>query len=397
MNQDRTAPPAVFRMNGPAAAGAVPRSFRTGVFRRPRLISVLLIALVLLPPLSAAGANKAGHPLYAVAVSFAPVLNTPGFRTVFGGKDGKTLATDRCGQIRELEFIAFPGTPFRVEAVLDGPESTVYRVVTDDYPYPASTGYFIDSRFVRVSANPPPPRSPILPDRDAILSRLASAIGTPYVWGGNRRDGVTDMLAFFPPPPGQRLDAITRDRWTLCGLDCSGLLYEATNGYTPRNTSTLVEYGAPVPIAGLDDEGIEKRLRPLDLIVWKGHVMIVYDRERIIESRLDCAGGKGGVAFRSLRETLRELLRTRTPLDSWRDGRGNGTKGFVIRRWFPDEGGSPAPERLPGQREHGMGRAEGVRPSPGHARGIQDPGRRGEDGDNDCRTHAICGDIPDQP
>ncbi len=314
------------------------------VLSRTAIVAVLLAALVLLPVFSAADASEVCQPLYAVATSSAPVLNTPDFRSVFGGKDGKTLATDPCGQIRELEFIALPGTSFRIKAVLSGPESTVYSVVTDDYPYPAATGYYIDGRFVTVSANPSPPRSRILPDRETILARLASAKGAAYVWGGNRREGVTDMLTCFPPPPEKPLDILTRDRWTLRGLDCSGLLYEATDGYTPRNTSTLVEYGDPVSIAGLDGEGIANRVRPLDLIVWKGHVMIVYDRERIIESRLDCEGKKGGVAFRGLRETLRELLGTRSPLDSWTDGKVNGAKWFVIRRWYPAEGAAPAPQ-----------------------------------------------------
>jgi hypothetical protein len=146
------------------------------------------------------------------------------------------------------------------------------------------------------------------------------------------------MTVFFPPSPTHRLDTVTEGRWTLRGLDCSGLLYQATDGYTPRNTSSLVDYGAGVSIAGLDEERIAGQLRPLDLIVWKGHVMIVFDRERIIESRLDCGGKKGGVAFRGLRETLRELLHGRSPLDTWVDTDENGRKGFVVRRWYPQDG-----------------------------------------------------------
>jgi len=300
------------------------------------------IALLLLCAFSAVTADASGSPRYAVATSSTPVLNTPNFRSIFGGKDGKTLATDSCGQIRAMEFIALPGTPFRIEAVLDGPEYPVYRVMTDDYPYPSRTGYYIDSRFIGTSKTPVQPRPRKLPSRNTILARLSSAEGTAYVWGGNRRDGVTDMIAFFPPPSGHRLETLTRDRWTLRGLDCSGLLYEATDGYTPRNTSALVDYGAPVPIAGLDEARMAERLRPLDLIVWKGHVMIVYDRKRIIESRLDCGGKNDGVAFRGLRETLRELLQSRSPLDSWTDAKVNGKKGFVIRRWYPADSAAPS-------------------------------------------------------
>jgi hypothetical protein len=300
------------------------------------------IALLLLCAFSTTAADASSSPRYAVATSSAPVLNTPDFTSVFGGKDGKTLATDSCGQIRALEFIALPGTPFLIEAVLDGPEFPVYRVTTDDYPYPSRTGYFIDSRFVGTSAAPFPPRQRKLPDRETILARLSSAEGTAYAWGSNRRNGITEMTEFFPPSPAHRLDAVTEGRWTLRGLDCSGLLYEATDGYTPRNTSALVDYGAGVPIAGLDEERIVGQLRPLDLIAWKGHVIIVYDHERIIESRLDCEGKKGGVAFRGLRETLRELLQARSPLDTWVDANGNGKKGFVVRRWYPTDGTAPS-------------------------------------------------------
>jgi len=302
----------------------------------------VFIALLLLCAFSAVAADASSSPRYAVATTSTPVLNTPDFRSVFGGKDGKTLATDSCGQIRALEFIALPGTPFRIEAVLGGPEYPVYRVVTDDYPYPSSTGYYIDSRLVSTSATPFPVRQRKIPDRKTILDRLSSAVGTAYVWGSNRRDGVAEMIELFPLPRGHRLDRLTRDRWTLRGLDCSGLLYEATNGYTPRNTSALVDYGAPVPIAGLDEARMAERLRPLDLIVWKGHVMIVYDRKRVIESRLDCGGENGGVAFRGLRETLRELLQSRSPLDSWTDAKVNGKKGFVIRRWYPADSAAPS-------------------------------------------------------
>lgn len=302
------------------------------------------IALFLLCTFFAVTADASNSLRYAVATTSTPVLNTHDFTSVFGGTDGKALATDSCGQIRALEFIALPGTPFRIEAVLDGPEFPVYRVITDDYPYPSRTGYYIDSRFVDTSETPVQPRPRKLPKRNTILARLSSAVGTTYVWGGNRRDGVPEMMAFFPLPPGQRPDTLTENRWTLRGLDCSGLLYESTDGYTPRNTSALVDYGDPVPIAGLDEARMAERLRPLDLIVWKGHVMIVYDRNRIIESRLDCGGKNGGVAFRGLRETLRELLQSRSPLDSWTDAKVNGKKVFVIRRWYPADGATPAPK-----------------------------------------------------
>jgi hypothetical protein len=51
-------------------------------------------------------------PLFAVVNVPAPVLTTPDFRSIFGGSDGESLSTDRCGQVRELEYIALPGFGF---------------------------------------------------------------------------------------------------------------------------------------------------------------------------------------------------------------------------------------------------------------------------------------------
>lgn len=269
---------------------------------------------------------------YAVATMPAPVLNTSDFPGVFGDRDGTTVRTDRQGQIRALEFIALPGTAFRVHETLRAGASVVHRVSTDDYPYPSTTGYFVDDRFVRLTDEAPPPRARKLPPRDEIVARLLVARGSRYVWGGNVRSGVPVMLDLFSPG---RLSAETERRWLLRGLDCSGLLYEATDGVTPRNTSTLLAFGRGVPIAGLTAEEIRRRLEPLDLIVWKGHVIIVLDRERTIESRLGpVPWERDGVAVRPLREVLAEVMRGRAPADRYAEKNGAGEKTFVVRRWL---------------------------------------------------------------
>lgn len=294
-----------------------------------RKICILLI-LPLLLATTCFGSD--GAPRFAVALVPTPVLHTPDFPAVFGGRDGKRLGTDSCGQIRDMEFIALPGTPFRIEGAVARGGTVVYRVATDDYPYPADKGYFIDSRFVRTTNIPPPPRPRRLPPRQQVLDNLLAARGSRYVWGGNVRAGVPQLLSFYPPAIGLRAENL--QRWELRGVDCSGLLYEATGGYTPRNTSALVDYGTPVPIAGLSTAEIIRRLEPLDLITWRGHVMIVLDRELLIESRLDCSGRHDGVRTRPLREALDELRATRVPVNDWQEAAARGVKGFVIRRWY---------------------------------------------------------------
>lgn len=305
--------------------------------------------------LSGCTAFTAGQrePRYAVATGPVPVLNTPDFRSVFGGNDGKTMAVDPCGQLRALEFIALPGTAFRVEGVISDFQFPVYRVTSDDYPYPSTTGYYIDSRMVWTTDCAPAPRKRTLPDPETIIARLISAVGTPYQWGSNLRQGIPEMITLSPPAADQQLPSNTRDSWTLRGLDCSGLLYEATAGWTPRNTSELVGYGSPVAIAGLDADGIIQRIQPLDLIVWKGHVMLILDRERLIESRLDCQGTAGGVGIRNLKEALRQLLAVRMPLNEYVGNTSAAPKGFVIRRWHPgvrpDSGTRPKSIPSPGK------------------------------------------------
>ena len=291
-----------------------------------------LIASLVLAATCCAGQQT---PPYAVAQIPTPVLNTPEFTAVFGGSDGRSLGLDSSGLIREVEFVALPGTPFRIKGSIHRGSRTIYRVTTDEYPYQTKTGYFIDSRFVTTANDPQQPRPRQLPSKQKVIDNLLAAQGSRYVWGGNFRAGIPQLLFFYPPASGSSLSDSTREMWQLAGVDCSGLIYEATNGFTPRNTSSLVEYGRTVPIAGLDPMKIVERLEPLDLIVWSGHVLIVLDRERLIESRLDSGGNGGGVRVRPLRDALIELLKGRVPLDEFPSATARGVKGFVIRRWYP--------------------------------------------------------------
>ncbi len=279
---------------------------------------------------------KTNPALYAIAELPTPVLNTPEFSSVFGNKDGKTLHLDGSGLMREVEFIALPKTVFKIENIINKRNTTIYKITTDDYPYPTPKGYFIDKRFVKTVDYKPPNRLKRLPVKKVIINKLLSSKGSNYIWGGNYKAGIAQMLSFYPPSP--TIDTELKDRWMLKGVDCSGLLYEATNGYTPRNTSSLLSFGEPVKIADLSANQIMQKVKPLDIIVWKGHVIIILDRERTIESRLDYdkkrQGNQGGVRIRDLKEALIETLRTKIPVNNYVDEVKEGRKKFVVRRWF---------------------------------------------------------------
>ena len=183
-------------------------------------------------------------------------------------------------------------------------------------------------------AGQPPARPRHLPPLKTVIASLLAAQGSRYVWGGNLRGGIPELLSFFPPQQPQHLSPHEKDLWQLRGVDCSGLLYEATGGFTPRNTSALVAFGKAVPIAGLAAEEIVRRMEPLDLIAWQGHVMIVLDRQRVIESRLDCTGKLDGVRVTPLLTALTTIMQGKTPVDDYQSAAARGVKGFVVRRWY---------------------------------------------------------------
>ena len=262
------------------------------------------------------------HQLFGVVQEPAPVFSSPDSPRILSTTGKIDALADQCGQVRTLEFIALPGTACIVHEILESDGVTVYRITTDDYPVLPSKKLFLDARSVKRLDVESPRRNAVLPQQLDILRRLESAVGLPYVWGGNVREGV-------PAVRGK----------VFQGLDCSGLLYEATKGFTPRNTSELVLFGKPVKIAGLTPVKVAERLKPLDLIVWNGHVIILLDGQRAIESRLECRKpGYGGVVIRPLKVVLTELFKSRLPVDEWPKDHVVGRKSFVVRRWFEGDG-----------------------------------------------------------
>ncbi|NGX47544.1 MAG: hypothetical protein K1000chlam3_00922 [Chlamydiae bacterium] len=233
--------------------------------------------------------------MYCVATKPTPILNTANFQGVFGAKK---LPLDDQGLLRPVEMIALPGTKFQILKKLP---HHILEVITEEYPYGPQ---YIDSRFVTFAKATPSERCKILPDLKTISSRLESSLGLPYIWGGNWGRGIPEIQTLYQP----KIPANLKKTWTLSGVDCSGLLFEATNGYTPRNTSDLLQFGEIVPSI--------QNVKPLDILVWPGHVVIVLTPTLTIESLY----GKG-VITTPLATRLTELSST----------------NFIIRRFFPKQ------------------------------------------------------------
>jgi hypothetical protein len=264
---------------------------------------------------------------FVVSRDFTPVLNTPDYESVFGGADGSRVKVDNKGLIREMEFIAFPGTIFRVFNSFQKDGYEILEVKTNDYVY--DTDLFIDSRFTDAYDNniPPAEKKKVMPAKDEILSKMKSLEGYPYMWGGNFADGIENMLNYYKP--ATEIDSLERNLWIMKGVDCSGLIYESTGGITPRNTSSLTVYGRGIEIEGKSPEEIASILEPLDIIVWSGHVVIVLNKEEVIES-----SPGPGVHRNNLVQRLAEISNERTPVNDWGSTKG---KRFVIRRWIDVE------------------------------------------------------------
>ncbi len=256
-------------------------------------------------------------PFAAAAAPFAVARGpVPVFNTAAAARVQALLKPDQCGQVRELEFIALPGTVFRIIAT-DPYDPTVAEVASSDYQAPQGTRLYLPTALLEMTLDEPPPRVRTLPAVAELDRQLRNAVGLPYIWGGNWRAGVRS---------GSRL--------LFQGLDCSGLLYEVTNGATPRNTEQLVRFGRAVSIQGKGLEELLKVLQPLDLLVWQGHVIIVLDRVSAIESILDCKNKGGGVLITPLRQRLQQLMQQRKPADHWPQDTKKAAL-FVVRRWHP--------------------------------------------------------------
>jgi len=238
----------------------------------------------------------------------AVLLNRPEFETVFSGD---------CPRKEHFECVGLPGTVLNLVQELQ----SVYAV---RWPFYSEQTLYVDKRFATPGTFTQQ-RLPI-PDKRTLLARMEQRLGTPYVWGGNWAPGIPEMLEYYPP--AQTLSVQNQCLWTLSGLDCSGLLFEASNGTTPRNSSQLLHFGKAVSQA----EALNHWQR-LDMIVYPGqvgrpgHVLFVRDQNTIIESK-----SPFGVRVCPIKDRLDEILQERTWVDEWTD-KTDPTRSFMIRRF----------------------------------------------------------------
>lgn len=248
---------------------------------------------------------------YALTTSAAPLFNTPDMKSAFGGRDGDSIDLDDTGLFRAVETIL----PAEAKVKLIEKRSSLWKVETVEYPFPGD--FFIDPYFLAVQKREPPERGRSLPSIEKILASYPALLGSRYIWGGNNPDGIPALKELYPPRSSfKTLPQSTQEVWTLQGVDCSGLLHYLTSGFTPHRTSALLHFGQELSIEGKKEEEILALLQPLDLIVWPGHVVIVVDQQRVLESV-----HPEGVILTELHIRLSEIIKTKNSI-------------FKIRRFY---------------------------------------------------------------
>lgn len=243
------------------------------------------------------------------------------------------LELDNWRQVAPTETILLPGSVVEVKQAIE----RVWRIVTPEY-FSKSPLYMDPSSIIRLSSHMLTRVERLLPSIDAIITRMRSQVGQRYIWWGNTPDGIHEMLGKYGPIPDSQEE---KEKMIFKGFDCSGLLYWATNGATPRNTSDLLSYGAWVDIENKSIEDIIKTLKPLDIIVWgiSWHCLIVLKNGEVIDSSVNwwtewLYSEPNGVRIRNIDDVLSDIMSgpdARMPTNNY--ATSDQSKAFVVHRW----------------------------------------------------------------
>jgi hypothetical protein len=245
------------------------------------------------------------------------------------------LMLDSANTIDQLSIVLPVWTPVTLIDKVEKWDFTYYEVRTRDFDvwYWNKDAYFLDSRFVENRESKPAEVIHKLPDMSSIFKTLLAAVDSQYIWWGSYYQWIPEINDLYPTPSDVELSSGEQQYKILQWTDCSWLLWQATNGYTPRTTRTLLSFWSSVPISWDSVDQIIKKVKPLDLIVWAGHVIIILSDEYVIES-IWKENFEGWVEIVSLKERLQDIFTRRQPVDEWSKSDLPEKKKFVIRRWY---------------------------------------------------------------
>ena len=212
---------------------------------------------------------------------------------------------------------------------------TYYEVRTREFDwwYGEDEAFYLDARFIEKKDKKPNEVINPLPDISTIYKNLLSAVDSHYIWWGSYYQGIPEINEFYPTPETVKLTEDEQEYKLLKWVDCSWLLWQATNGYTPRNTSWLLTFWESVNITWNTINQIINKVKPLDLIVRKWHVIIILSNEYAIES-IWKENFEWGVEIVKLKERLEDIFTRRQPVNEWNESTLPNKEKFVIRRRY---------------------------------------------------------------
>lgn len=196
--------------------------------------------------------------------------------------------------------------------------------------------YITDSRFIDIIETKEPEKDKSLPDKETILQNLKNALWSDYVRWWSYYEWIPLLKEYYKSDNDNNLSQWEINQKILKWVDCSWLLYQATNWYTPRNTANLINFWKSLDIKWKSIDEIIELVEPLDLIVWKWHVIIVLDKQHTIESRWR-EDFKWWVEITDIRTRLQEVFETKQPVNKYNFNLTNSDwteNQFVIKRWY---------------------------------------------------------------
>ena len=245
------------------------------------------------------------------------------------------LMLDSSNTIDQLSIVLPKWTPITLINKVENGKFTYYEVRTRDFDvwYGEKDAYFLDSRFIEKKEKKPDEVINKLPDMSSIFKTLLAAVDSQYIWWGSYYQWIPEINKLYPTPDDVKLSTWEQQYKILQWTDCSWLLWQATNWYTPRTTRTLLTFWNSVPISWDNVEQIIKKVKPLDLIVWAWHVIIILSDEYAIES-IWKANFEWWVEIVNLKDRLEDVFTRRMPVDDWSKSSLPDKQKFVIRRRY---------------------------------------------------------------
>lgn len=141
----------------------------------------------------------------------------------------------------------------------------------------------------RAAPGPPPPAPPPA----MVIERLLGLEGAPYLYGGSAVEGSPAqreaLLARGLFDPRDAADPELDRIMTSTGLDCSGLFNVATGYAFFGDTRHLYHRFAAglrevPPRARRDPAAVAEHLRPLDVLLYRGHMIVALGDDRVIQA-----------------------------------------------------------------------------------------------------------------